>query len=324
MPNNQLSQNNHDVDHAKRNQDHTYFIILSMASLMFVCAWFLFGMMGIVLAAITTLLYFLLAPRISGNVVMNMYRAKRLNPEHGRELYDILEVLSERAELKTVPEFYIIPSATLNAFATGTQEKPYIGVTESLIRQLELQEIAGIIAHEISHIRNNDLKLMSFADTMSRITQLMSFIGLFLIILNVPLMVFGEETFPWFGALLLYIAPAIGNLLQLALSRVREFDADYDAAMLSGDPIGLAAALFKVERYQGAFWEDVFFPGRRIPQPSLLRTHPPTEERIERLRMLKPQNAQLTYPASPVITIVGFGPSVLHPRYHWPWPGIWY
>lgn len=311
-------------EHKQRNQIHTYVIMASMALLMFACAWFLGGLNGVIFAVGATLVFLWIAPRVSGKVVMNMYRAQKLNPSHGRELYNILNVLSERAELKTVPELYIIPSSTVNAFATGTQDKPYIAITESLVRQLDLPEVAAVMAHEISHIRNNDLKLMAVADTMSRVTQLMSFIGLFLILINLPLLILGEETFPWLGALLLYLAPTIGNLLQLALSRAREFDADLEGAMLTGDPKSLASALLKVERYQGAIWEDIFFPGRRIPQPSLLRSHPPTDERIERLNMITPQTAPLQYPSSPVITIVGFGPGLLHPRYHWPWPGIWY
>ena len=85
---------------------------------------------------------------------------------------------------------------------------------------------------------------------------------------------------------LLVFAPQITTLLQLALSRAREFDADLDAAGLTGDPNGLASALAKLERYQRSAWEQILIPGYRLPQPSVLRTHPPTEERVARLQRL--------------------------------------
>lgn len=311
-------------EHKRSNQQHTYLLIGGLGFLMLTCAWLLSGLNGVVIAIIASVVFLYFAPRMPGKVVMQMYRAQRLVPKQGQELHYILKTLSQRANLQTLPELYIVPSSTMNAFATGTMQKPYIALTEGLLRRLELPEVAGVIAHEISHIRNNDLKIMALADTMSRVTQLMSFIGIFLIFINIPLFLLGERPFPWAGALLLYLAPTLGNLLQLALSRAREFDADLEGATLTGDPASLASALKKLEHYQGAFWEDIFFPGRRIPQPSLLRSHPPTEERVERLRMITPETKPLAFSKSPMITMVGFGPGLLHPRYHWPWPGIWY
>ena len=95
---------------------------------------------------------------------------------------------------------------------------------------------------------------------------------------------------PWLLVLTLALAPTFVSLLQLALSRAREFDADIDAAGLTGDPVGLASALDKLQRRQGSLWETILMPGGRIPDPSLLRTHPKTEERIVRL---------LPYPSTP-------------------------
>ena len=87
--------------------------------------------------------------------------------------------------------------------------------------------------------------------------------------------------------LVLIAAPTVGGLLQMALSRTREFDADLGAAMLTGDPDGLASALRKLERAHGKLWEGLMLPGGRIPDPSVLRTHPHTEERVARLMALK-------------------------------------
>ncbi len=99
-------------------------------------------------------------------------------------------------------------------------------------------------------------------------------------------MLTGADQVPWL-LVLLVAAPGIGSLLQLALARTREFDADLDAIGLTGDPVGLAAALTKLECYQGRFWQDIVLPGRRIPDPSILRSHPATEERVRRLAELR-------------------------------------
>ena len=178
---------------------------------------------------------------------------------------------------------------TLNAFATGTPGNAVIGITEGLLRRLSLRELAGVLAHELSHVRNNDLSVMSLADVMTRFTQALSYLAVILAIFNLPAWLLGDSDMPFSALLLLYLAPTIGSLLQLGLSRTREYDADLEGAELTGDPRGLASALDKLERYQGRFWEDLMFPvpSRRIPQPSLLRSHPPTEQRVARLLALE-------------------------------------
>jgi len=93
----------------------------------------------------------------------------------------------------------------------------------------------------------------------------------------------------WWAILLLIFAPNLSALAQLALSRTREYDADLNGVRLTGDPEGLARALAKIDRMQGGGLEQIFLPGRRVPEPSIWRTHPQTEERIARLMALKPQ-----------------------------------
>ena len=95
------------------------------------------------------------------------------------------------------------------------------------------------------------------------------------------------EPVPWLAVVVLIAAPTVGGLLQMALSRTREFDADLGAAMLTGDPDGLASALTKLERAHGRLWEGMVLPGGRIPNPSVLRTHPQTADRVARLMALK-------------------------------------
>ena len=127
---------------------------------------------------------------------------------------------------------------------------------------------------------------MGLADMMSRTASLLSLFGQLLLFINLPLLLLGEARVSWLAILVLLFAPTIIALLQLALSRTREFDADLGAVMLTGDPQGLASALSKLEHQQRGWLGSVLLPGRRNPEPSLLRTHPATAERIARLREL--------------------------------------
>jgi heat shock protein HtpX len=149
---------------------------------------------------------------------------------------------------------------------------------------------------------------------------------LFLALFNLPAFILGDSEISFTGLLLLYLAPTAGSLIQLALSRTREYDADLEAAGLTGDPESLASALEKLERYQGHFWEDMMLPvpGRRIPQPSLLRSHPLTAERVARLRSLhdRPLLPQLSLAEEPMVSLIGLGPIAMRPRYRW--TGVWF
>jgi heat shock protein HtpX len=138
----------------------------------------------------------------------------------------------------------------------------------------------------MSHIRSNDLRVMGLADIISRLTSLLSLVGQFLLILNLPLILWSDVAINWFAIALLVFAPHVSMLAQLGLSRTRELDADLDAARLTGDPAGLARALAKIERLQGSLFERLMLPGMRLPDPSWLRTHPPAEQRIARLLAL--------------------------------------
>jgi heat shock protein HtpX len=193
-----------------------------------------------------------------------------------------------------------------------------------MLRALEPREINGVLAHEISHIRHNDMWVMGLADLFARLTNLMSFTGQLLLVINLPLLLLGEETISWFTIFVLLLAPTVNALMQLALSRTREFHADLGAAELSGDPQGLALALAKMERMRTAFLEQILFPGRRIPEPSLLRTHPPTKERICRLLKLQgPDNNDPPFSTSlRPQPMTNLPPVSTPPR--WRMHGIWY
>jgi heat shock protein HtpX len=263
----------------------TSVILAGMAVLFGLIGWLLMGVMGIVYALFIALILFFPTPKISPRMVLRLYRAKQLSYQDVPELYTITHELARRADLKTVPQLYHIPTSGMNAFSVGASMNSAIAVSDGIIRSLSLREITGVIAHEISHIRNNDLKLLSLADLMTRITSILSFIGQILIVLYLPLVYFSKVSLPLIPILLLISAPSFSILLQLALSRAREFSADLDSASLTGDPRGLASALEKMDQYDKNIWEYVF-PLKKQSYPSLMRTHPNTKERLERLRSL--------------------------------------
>jgi heat shock protein HtpX len=314
--------------HRARNTLQSVLLVGGLGLLTGFSAWLIWGGMGVAVTLVAMGVIYAFAPRLPPEVLMRLYRARRLDPRHGGSIVHIVDVLSDRAELPAPPQIYVIPSMTLNAFATGTPQRATIGITEGLLRRLTLNELAGVLAHEISHIRNNDLAVMSLADVMTRFTQMLSYLALVLAVFNLPAFLLGDAEISFTGLLLLYLAPTVSSLIQLALSRTREYDADLEGAALTGDPESLAAALHKLERYQGHFWEDMMLPvpGRRIPQPSLLRTHPTTEERVARLRALqgqgRPMLPQLAIAEEPMVSLVGLGPIAMRPRYRW--TGVWF
>lgn len=305
-----------------RNFLHSVVLVLGIGAIAALCAYSLWGQSGVIWSLIGLFVLVLLAPRVPPETVMRLFNARPVDVLRGGQLVQIIHELARRAELPAPPTLYVIPSPTLNAFAVGSRKHAAIAVTEALLRRLTLREMAGVLAHEVSHIRNNDLWIMGLADVMSRLTRAMSSVGLLMFFLQLPLALTGQALMPWTTIALLYFAPAISSLLQLALSRAREYDADLEGALLTGDPDGLASALLKLERYQGNFWEDMFMPQRRIPAPSVLRTHPKTEDRVARLRELRPALAEPL--RVPDIEAVALGLGVLprRPRFHW--SGYWY
>lgn len=278
-----------------RNTLHTWLLGAACLLLLAATAWAFGGATGIIYAAIFSIVPLLIMRRASPRRVLSMYKAVRVTPAEFPAGYRIVEELARRAALPSAPKLHVIPSRMMNAFAVGCRDDSAVAITDALARTLTTRELAGVLAHEISHIAHEDVKVMAFADMASRFTSLMSTIGLFSLFLNVIGFAGGYVAqVPWLGVLVLLAAPTIGGLLQMALSRTREFDADLGAAMLTGDPDGLASALRKLGKAQGRTWESILLPGSRIPAPSILRTHPRTEDRIVRLTALKTKGAHLS------------------------------
>ena len=274
--------------HRHQNRFHTIMLLGGMALLLALLGWTLFGLSGLIMAASAAILFALISPSISPQVILRMYKARQLNLGNAPDLVRLVNTLAERADLPAAPALYYIPSRMINAFAVGRERRAAMAVTDGLLRALDGRELAGVLAHEISHLRFDDTYVMGLADFFSRLTSVMANIGWFLLLFSIPMALIGESPISFLGILALLVAPTIATLLQLGLSRTREFDADLGAAELTGDPHGLASALQKIDRANANWFERIFLPGRRVPEPSLLRTHPPTEERIKRLVALKP------------------------------------
>ncbi len=268
--------------HKLQNFLQTLLLLTGMVVILSTLGWMFFGLDGIIWAFSLGLIGLLFSPRITPKAMLKAYGARPLEPQEAPALYQAVGELARRADLPRTPKLYYVRSSIMNAFAVGNSDQAAIAVTDGLLRTLSLRELTAVLAHEISHVRNNDMWVMGLADVISRITSLFSLLGQVLLLLYLPLLFAGYHL-AWGPVLLLVGAPSISALLQLALSRSREYDADMDGALLSGDPRALASALNKMERYQGNLFERIFLPGRRDPHPSLLRTHPPTEERIRRL-----------------------------------------
>jgi len=313
-------------EHGSRNLIHSVLLMMGMGAVLAAAAGIVWGWPGVIGAFAAMLAVAFGAPRLPPEALMRLYRGSRVAPGAANPFGALAATLAERAGLPHPPALYVIPSMTLGAFAAGSRERSAIAVTEGLLRRLTMREIAGVLAHEVSHIGNGDLRVMGIADAMTRFVQSLSYLALVLAIFNVWGLMTGEEGVSWLAILLLYLSPALLSLLQLGLSRTREYDADLDGATLTGDPMGLAAALSRLEHHTGEIWEDLMFPvpGRRVPVPSLLRTHPPVEKRIARLHdiVFREPVEPIVMADEPMVSLVGVGPIQMRPRFRW--PGVWF
>ena len=238
----------------------------------------------------------------SDKIVLSMARAKPVSEEENPELYRIVENLAITAGLPT-PKIYITPEAAPNAFATGRNpEHAVIAVTEGILNKLDRSELEGVLAHEMSHIGNRDMLLS---------TAIVVLVGFISIISDIFFrsMFFGrrnsdEERVG--GAIIMvlavafsFLAPIAATIMQLAISRKREFLADSSGALLTRYPEGLARALEKISsdttliktasNTTAHLWfSDPFKEGKKTPWlHKLFMTHPPVEERVRVLRGMK-------------------------------------
>ena len=224
----------------------------------------------------------------SSKMVLRMYKAQVVTPAQAPELYAMVDRLRQRAGLP-MPTVALAPHEQPNAFATGRNpENAVVCVTEGLLKLVSTDELEGVIAHELAHIRNRDMLLQTFTATMAGAISMLAHFAVF----------FGgrddENRNPFAGLLVLILAPIAATVVQLAISRQREFKADAVGAEICGKPIGLANALTKLDSYAKRIpmhVEPAVAPLAQVNplqafgggMRSLFSTHPSTEQRVARL-----------------------------------------
>jgi heat shock protein HtpX len=227
----------------------------------------------------------------SDRIALAMARAKPISESEAPRLYQIVRELTTRADLP-MPRLYMIPQDQPNAFATGRSPKrSAVAVTRGIVNLLSEDELRGVLAHELAHVRNRDILITSVAATIG---GAITYLGYMLLWFG------GEDDSPLglIGSLaLVLLAPIAASIIQLAVSRQREYSADATGAEISGNPESLASALLRLEEGAKAIPMQVNqaseplyivkpFSGRGVA--NLFSTHPPIEERVRRLRQMRP------------------------------------
>jgi heat shock protein HtpX len=303
-----------------RNTLQHLLILAGLALLLAVPGYLLAGSFGVVWVFGLVALTLYLGGRIPPRLALARAGAGRLRRHQAPELYRVLDILYRRAGLTAEPHLFYVPATDLNAFAVGDAREGGIAITDGLVQALDLRQLAGVLAHEVSHLRHGDTRVMSMAATMTRLTIWGAFLLQLALLLMLPMVLAGELRMPWLELVVVAFAPSASTLLQLALSRNREFTADLEAAALTRDPLGLAAALEVLERRQG-LWLTTLLLGHRPPGWfRLLQTHPPTGERIRQLLALADRQSPRrpsARPYRPGETLVFDRPEPLDYRF-WP------
>jgi heat shock protein HtpX len=225
----------------------------------------------------------------SDKIVLRMYRAQEVGPGH--RLYNVTASLAQRAGLPQ-PKVYVIPDASPNAFATGRNpQHAAVAATEGILRVLDDEELAGVMAHELGHIKNRDILISSVAATIAATIMMVSRFAMF----------FGGSrdergsSNPLALLATVILAPIAAMLIQAAISRSREYVADATGAAIAGHPMGLVSALRKIESVARRVPLDanpatahmfIIKPFSAGGLLSLFSTHPPTERRIQALTQL--------------------------------------
>jgi heat shock protein HtpX len=253
-------------------------LMAAMAGVLLYSARVLAGPTAVVVVAVVLAVGLLLAPRATPEMLRRFFRAQPVDRARAPELYAELESLAVRAGLARPPALWVVHNPALTAFSVGGPHDSAIGISHRLLHKLSRREVAGILAHEMSHIAAGDMTLLAVANVIGRLVRTLAFLGLLIAFL---LVLSGTGAVSMAGLFLVAAAPLCVSLIHLALSRNREFDADRTAAALTGDPLGLASALQRIETDQHTLLRRMLWRAAEVPV--LLRTHPPTRDRIARL-----------------------------------------
>jgi heat shock protein HtpX len=276
------------------NALRTTVLLAALTAIFMAVGYFIGGTGGMMIAFGVALVTNLIGYWNSDQLVLRMQNAQPVERSRVPELYDMVDVLSQRAGIPT-PKVYVIETDQPNAFATGRDPNhAAVAVSTGLLRNLETREIAGVIAHELAHIRSRDTLTMTLTATFAGAISMLAQFGFF----------FGggnnrnNPLGPLGGIAMLILAPVAAALVQMAISRTREYEADRDGAEISGDPLALASAL---EKIAGAAGRTVNVAAERTPamahmyiinplsgrnMDNLFSTHPDTANRINALRQL--------------------------------------
>ena len=271
----------------------TVFLMTMMMVLFLLVGKLLGGNTGLVIAFVFALVMNFSSYWFSDTIVLKMYRARQVSEQEAPKLYSIVQKLTQNADLP-MPKVYIINDPTPNAFATGRNpDHAAVAATTGILRILNDDEIEGVLSHELAHVKHRDILTGTIAAT---------FVGTITFIAQMAgwALMFGgggrsSDRDNGIGSLLLLIvAPIAATLLQLAISRSREFDADKGGAEISGKPLSLASALNKLSQANqvkavknaGPATAHMFIvnPLKGGGMMKLFSTHPPMEERIKRLQ----------------------------------------
>src|SRR3989475_6389892 len=264
------------------------FLLIGLTLLLMFIGSYVGGQRGMLYALIFAGIMNFVAYFFSDKIALATYRAQPVTREQLPRVYDVVERMTQRIGLP-MPKIYVIPTDSPNAFATGRNPAhASVAVTEGILNLLNDEELAGVLAHELGHVSNRDILISSIAATIAGAITFLARFGLF----------FGggdrdERRGGGIGALLMLIlAPIAAMLIQLAVSRSREYQADATGAHFTGNPYALASALAKLDAYSKRV-PLVATPSTAhlfIIQPflgmnfgSLFSTHPPIAKRIERL-----------------------------------------
>lgn len=275
------------------------FLIMITLILYYICMYFDLGYISIIIALTFAILSTFGSYYFSDKIILSLNNARPATEEENRQLVNILDGLMVSAGLKYKPKLYIIDDNQLNAFATGRNpEHAVICVTSALLDKLSYYELEGVVAHELSHIKNYDILLSSIVTVM---------VGFVVILSDFFSRVFirrhddddnkGNPILMVIGLICLILAPLFGELMQLAISRKREYLADATAVEFTRNPDGLISALEKISgdtnelKYANTATENMYianpFKYKKKSMSNLFSTHPPIEDRIEALRNIK-------------------------------------
>lgn len=281
------------------NAAQTLLLLISLALVLAIPGYLLAGTGGVLISLSMAALTAYLSRWMPARMILANAGAGLLQRHQAPRLYQVLDELYQRAGLQMAPQLYYAHSPDLNAFAVGDRHDGAIAVTDGLINALSLRQLAGVLAHEVTHLQHGDTRVMSMAAAMTRLTMWLATMAQITLLMMLPMILSGELTLPWLLLLAVAISPTASTLLQLALSRSREYKADLEAVAITGDPEALASALKVIERHHGAWLRSLF--GRQPPAwIGWLSSHPSPEERIRRVMAAEaPPQTPAAHPGMP-------------------------